>query len=105
MEQLRFEFPGGKPLATNSAPRVVGVLGSGNLEVLVSADTSLSSLVIEITTAARGFGAIWQAVMEDVFLRWPLSGVRVEINDAGATPAIVSLRVDQALEDFCGGAR
>lgn len=102
MEKLRFEFSGGTQKPANAAPRIAGVLGSGNLEVLVSADASLSGLTIEIATAARGFGHIWQAVMEDVFARWPLVGVKVEINDAGATPAIVSLRVDQALEDFCG---
>jgi malonate decarboxylase delta subunit len=101
MEKLRFEFSGGTRNAANAAPRIAGVLGSGNLEVLVSADASLPGLTIDITTAARGFGPIWQAVMADVFARWPLAGVRIEINDAGATPAIVSLRVDQALEDFC----
>jgi malonate decarboxylase delta subunit len=29
--------------------------------------------------------------------------VRISINDAGATPAVVSLRLDQAVEQFLGG--
>jgi citrate lyase gamma subunit len=56
---------------------------------------------IEISTAAHGFGATWEAVMRDFHQRWQLADVRVSINDMGATPAVVSLRwtrrgVDQA---------
>jgi malonate decarboxylase delta subunit len=57
---------------------------------------------IEITTAATGFQPIWRAVMDDAFARWPLSDVHIAINDAGATPAVVALRIDQALEEFTG---
>ncbi|TMG99639.1 MAG: malonate decarboxylase acyl carrier protein, partial [Betaproteobacteria bacterium] len=34
------------------------------------------------------------------FERHRVGGIRISINDAGATPAIVSLRLDQAIEEF-----
>jgi malonate decarboxylase delta subunit len=33
------------------------------------------------------------------------AGLRLSVNDAGATPAVVSLRLDQAVEEFRGGRR
>ncbi len=38
--------------------------------------------------------------MADFFARHPLADVRISINDIGATPAIVSLRLDQAVAEF-----
>ena len=52
---------------------------------------------VHIQTSARGFGAIWQAVVNDFHRRHPLAGVRLSLNDMGATPAVVSLRLDQAV--------
>ena len=100
MEQLRFRFEGGNAVATPAAARVIGVVASGNLEVLIEPAPEDPGCAIEISTAARGFGAIWQAVMTDFHARHRLAGVRVSINDAGATPAIVALRLDQAVEAF-----
>ena len=36
--------------------------------------------------------------MEDFNQRWQLGDVSIAINDMGATPAVVSLRLDQAVE-------
>ena len=104
MERLEYDFAGGKPIAARNAPVLAGVLGSGNLEVLVEAADLNGAVRVEIDTAARGFGAIWQAVLADVFERWQIGDIRVSINDAGATPAVVALRLDQALQDYTGGA-
>jgi malonate decarboxylase delta subunit len=41
-------------------------------------------------------------VLDDFFARHPLANVRISINDVGATPAVVSLRLDQAIESFTG---
>lgn len=94
MEKLHFEFVG-QCATTPFIPVLVGVVGSGNLEVMLEPVTG-STCTIDITTSARGFGAIWQAVAEDFHSRHGLAGVAVSINDMGATPAVVSLRLDQA---------
>jgi malonate decarboxylase delta subunit len=43
---------------------------------------------------------VWEAVVADFFARHRLADVRISINDNGATPAIVALRLDQAVEEF-----
>lgn len=103
METLNFEFRGGKPVGNSVAPALVGVVGSGNLEVLVEPQDLAGACTVEVLTAATGFGPIWQAVLSDFFDRHPLADIRISINDVGATPAVVSLRLDQAIESFLGG--
>ena len=100
LETLNFSFSGGQP-AGAFAPVLVGVVGSGNLEVMLEAAAS-TDCVVSVETSARGFGPIWQAVMNDFYARHPLAGVRVSINDMGATPAVVSLRLDQAVAEITG---
>ncbi len=99
METLRFDYDGGRPLAAGGKPILVGVVGSGNLEVLVE-PTDETACRIEVTTAAGGFARIWRAVLDDFFARHRPAGIRLSIQDVGATPAIVALRLDQALDAF-----
>jgi len=99
METLRFSFPGGHALpAARSC--IVGVLGSGNLEVLVENAQQSGACSIEVSTSIEGFGPIWEAVVRDFFQRHRAGDVRISVNDAGATPATVALRLDQALEAY-----
>ena len=100
METLHFAFDGGRALAP-FAPVLVGVVASGNLEVLVEPATG-SGCRIDIETSARGFGPIWEAVLRDFHARHGLAGLAVAIHDMGATPAVVSLRLDQAVAAIAG---
>lgn len=102
METLNFSFPG-RHDAGPFTPVLVGVVGSGNLEVLLEPAPASGRCEIAVNTSARGFGTIWQAVMDDFHGRHALAGVRVAINDMGATPAVVSLRLDQAAAALGGG--
>jgi malonate decarboxylase delta subunit len=103
METLQFRFgQGSRPLA--GAAQLVGVVGSGNLEVLIEAVPLDGACEIEVHTAAVGFGATWGAVMDDFHARWSLANARISINDNGATPAVVSLRLDQAVESLISPA-
>ncbi|MBC7413760.1 MAG: malonate decarboxylase acyl carrier protein [Herminiimonas sp.] len=104
METLHYRFEHGH-LALSTAALLVGVVGSGNLEVLIETAPLNGGCEIEIKTAARGFGATWQAVMEDFHARWQLCDTRISINDMGATPAVVSLRLDQAAESVTTAGR
>ena len=102
METLQFRFEhGARSLA--GMPQLVGVVGSGNLEVLIEPAPLQGACEIEVRTAAMGFGATWQAVMADFHARWQLADTRICINDMGATPAVVSLRLDQAAENMTAG--
>ncbi|EGF32570.1 Malonate decarboxylase delta subunit [Oxalobacteraceae bacterium IMCC9480] len=97
METLTYRFEHGKRRIP-ARPELVGVVGSGNLEVLIEAAAQDGACTVEISTAARGFGAIWEAVITDFQQRWQLADTRISINDMGATPAVVRLRLDQAVE-------
>ena len=98
LEMLDYTLPGGRP-AGRFAPVLVGVVASGNLEVLLEPSAG-SDCRVHVETSARGFGHIWQAVVHDFHRRHPLAGVRVSVHDMGATPAIVSLRLDQAAAEL-----
>ncbi len=101
MEHLHFSFDGGT-VSVGTRPCIVGVVASGNLEVLIEPTPQQAGCSIDIDTAAVGFGKIWEAVLRDFFERHPLAHARISINDGGATPATVSLRLHQAVEALTG---
>lgn len=100
MESLHFAFDGGRVLAPFT-PTLVGVVASGNLEVLVEPAAGTGCRV-DIDTSARGFGPIWEAVLRDFHERHAVAGLAVSIHDMGATPGVVSLRLDQAMSAIAG---
>lgn len=79
-------------------PVICGVVSSGNLEVLMTQGVGNDSCTVDIHTSAVGFRDIWQAVLADFNDSHALGGMQIAINDAGATPAVVSLRLRQAYE-------
>ncbi|MCJ9736552.1 malonate decarboxylase acyl carrier protein, partial [Bradyrhizobium sp. PRIMUS42] len=52
---------------------------------------------INIATAAHGFGAVWDAVVRDFAARRSAGGLRISINDGGARPDTVALRLAQGV--------
>lgn len=97
MEVLQFKFPAIKPVKHKSH---VGVVGSGNLEVIFL-PTNNNVSTVDITTKFEGHGAIWQAILEGFFSEYDCL-VDIEINDFGANPGVVYLRLLQALEVASG---
>jgi malonate decarboxylase delta subunit len=96
MENLQFRFQNGQR-RINCTAQIAGVVSSGNLEVLFENLPLAGACEVQVQTAALGFGAIWQAVLDDFHQRWQLADARISIHDAGATPAVVSLRLDQVV--------
>ncbi len=87
----------------NRQQAVVGVNASGNVEILVERTLSETETLVEVTTAITGYRALWQAVIEDFFSRCPTGGLRFAINDGGAKPDVVSLRLMQSAQQMGGG--
>lgn len=102
MQTLTYTFPGGARSSAGKEGTIVGVVGSGQLEVLIEAKAIGGACAVHIETSAVGFDAIWQAVLSDFQARRGLSDVQITINDGGATPAVVMLRLEQAAEEFLG---
>jgi malonate decarboxylase delta subunit len=104
METLEFRFDS-NPVTRAADPALCGVVGSGNLEILVKTGAEPAICRVSIKTSARGFGETWRAVLGDFATRHPAGGTAIAINDMGATPAVVSLRLAQALAEYQGGAQ
>jgi len=104
METLDFRFDS-VPAAPAADPALCGVVGSGNLEILVAAGAPPTVCQVRIKTSARGFGATWRAVLASFAASHAAGGTTIAINDMGATPAVVSLRLTQALAEYRGGVK
>ena len=94
MEQIEFKYPAARRAIVGRAH--VGVVGSGDMEVLMESSTGDGAQVF-ITTSVNGFRDTWEAVFDRFFSRFD-GAVRIQINDAGATPGSVLLRLEQAVE-------
>lgn len=96
MRTLNYRFPADQ----TPARRVhVGVVASGDLEILLDDPAPRPGTdpgaQVRVRTSVDGFDTTWQAVLERFFNRTPLRG-RWELNDFGATPGVVTLRLRQA---------
>lgn len=77
MEQLRFELPAPRVAGGRKPRAIVGVVASGNLEVLVERQERADRCLVEIATAAHGFAPIWAAVLDDFVARQAAGGLRI----------------------------
>ena len=94
MQKLIFSYS-----ATESVPRRahVGVVGSGDLDVLLEPSNGQQAHVI-VRTSVDGYDKIWKSVLDRFFDRNNVAAA-IEINDFGATPGVVMLRLQQALRE------
>jgi malonate decarboxylase delta subunit len=93
MEQFEFSYPAKRKVRKRSH---VGVVGSGDLEVLLEPADDWGASV-RVRTSADGFKPNWKAVLDRFFSQYD-GAARIEINDAGGTPGAVLLRLQQAVE-------
>jgi malonate decarboxylase delta subunit len=93
METLEFTYAAADRAARRAR---VGVVASGDLEILAVPRTDARALV-RVTTSVDGFGAVWRDVLDGFFADTPLA-VDLVVNDAGATPGTVALRLAQLRE-------
>jgi malonate decarboxylase delta subunit len=76
---------------------VIGVNASGNLEVLVERVLPDSECLVDVATAVTGFRRIWEAVIQEFLERTSPGGLKFSINDGGARPDTVTLRLMQSV--------
>lgn len=100
MESLTFKYTEGTKSYDVPAV-VVGVVSSGNLEVLIE-QSDKNVCTCNIVTSEAGYKNIWECVINDFFSKHELTHANVYVNDSGASPSVVSLRLDQAIEKFKG---
>jgi malonate decarboxylase delta subunit len=93
METLTFDYPAAQRAARQAR---VGVVASGDLEIL-AVPRADDRATVRVTTSVDGFGAVWRDVLDSFFADAALA-VDVVVNDAGATPGTVALRLAQLKE-------
>jgi malonate decarboxylase delta subunit len=93
IEQLHFEYKAERKM-NNKA--FVGVVASGDLEIM--AEPSPNEMAqIYIRTHTAGFEEIWRAIIDRFMDTYSIAAI-IRINDCGATPGVVNLRLAQAAE-------
>jgi malonate decarboxylase delta subunit len=95
MEKIFRQYPAGAPALRRA---LAGVVGSGDLEVLLEPN-SAGTTTIAVNTSVNGKGQVWAAVLDRMFSVTGLPAVKIEINDCGATPGVVRMRIEQAMEE------
>ncbi|SAK39997.1 malonate decarboxylase subunit delta [Caballeronia calidae] len=93
MENMRYEYPAKRSVTRRAH---VGVVGSGDLEVLLSPSQGANAEVV-IRTSVDGYGHVWKSVLDRFFQRYD-GAAKIEVNDFGATPGVVMLRLNEAVE-------
>ena len=103
MQTLNYRFPA-REVASHAIH--IGVVASGDLEILLEppvAGGPSDGVVVRVRTSVNGFDTVWHDVLERFFTRTPLAG-SWELNDFGATPGVVNLRLRQAREAAAAAA-
>jgi len=105
MQKLIFEFSSQQPAGGTLGLAIVGVVASGNLEVLVERTLQSHICSVKIATPTAGFEDVWRAVVTDFAARRKAGGLCISINDCGARPDVVALRLSQGLRLIDGNLR
>lgn len=95
METLSFTHTAKSRLPGKKDTAIIGVVASGNLEVLLERVLSGTNCEVNIATPLRGYDETWKAVVAEFVERFSPGGLRISINDGGARPDTAYLRLMQ----------
>lgn len=104
LTELAFTFQGqlGNTIADDWSH--TGVVGSGDLEVLMEKKEQEGRFTVRVVTPVRGYDEVWEKVLAKFAAESGIGDVSMEINDNNGTPFVVSLRLRQAWKKAKGGA-
>ncbi|AUQ25064.1 malonate decarboxylase acyl carrier protein [Dickeya zeae] len=94
MEHITLSFPATRTASGNA---LAGVVGSGDMEVLLTADAG-QTLTIDITTSVDNSRVRWQALFSRLSTLGSLTAGTMTIHDFGATPGVARIRIEQVFE-------
>ncbi len=100
LNELNFVIKADNPKAIKVEYYHFGVVGSGDMEVMMEKEDLNGSAKVKIVTPVRGFDKIWELVVTKFIKESQLGDVSIEINDNNATPVIVHMRLRQALAEI-----
>lgn len=77
-----------------------GIVASGDLELLFKKSNLDGAVKVQVVTPVDSYKHIWKQVLNRFVTDAKLADVSIEINDNNATPAVVSMRLMQALAEI-----
>jgi malonate decarboxylase delta subunit len=95
MQTLSFRHKAKRRLPGKKDKAIIGVVASGNLEVLLERVLPETACEVDIATPLSGYDETWKAVVAEFVERTSPGGLRISINDGGARPDTVYLRLMQ----------
>ncbi len=95
MESYTIKHKAARPLGGARTAGIVGIVASGNCEALFERVLPDGEVEVEVATPVTGFEAVWDLVVASFVNDASPGGMRISINDGGATPDVVTLRLLQ----------
>ncbi len=105
LQQLNFTVQAENPKDPVKEWFHFGVVGSGDMEVLIERQDLAGAAKIKVVTPVKGFDKVWSMVLERFIKESRLGNVSIEINDNNATPIVASMRLRQALAESARDVR
>lgn len=95
MQHITISLPASRVV---SGKALAGVVGSGDMEVLFSAEPG-QTLNIDITTSVDNSQGRWEALFSRLSMVSELPAGKLVIHDFGATPGVARIRIEQVFEE------
>ncbi len=99
LNELNFKYKVENPQSIAKEYSHLGVVGSGDLEVLMEKKDFGGGAEVKVVTPVTGFDKVWEMVVTKFVKGNNLGDLLIEINDNNATPVVVSMRLRQALAE------
>ena len=99
LKELNVTFKASAPKPLPVEWKHSGVVGSGDMEVLMEKADLAGEVKAKVVTPVIGFDKVWEKVLGKFVEETGLADATIEINDNNATPIIVSVRMRQALQE------
>jgi malonate decarboxylase delta subunit len=100
LNQLDFEFKVDKAKDFPAEFLHYGVVGSGDMEIIMEKKPLDGAVKIKVLTPVIGFDEVWRRVLNRFVNEARIGNASIEINDCNATPVVGSLRLRQALAEI-----
>jgi len=100
LNELQYEFKVDNPTTILKENYHYGVVGSGDMEVLMEKKDLGGAVKVKVVTPVSGFDKVWERVLKKFVTENSMGDVSLEINDNNATPVVVTMRLRQALAEL-----
>ena len=104
LHEMTFDFPGTPGYRLAKEWSHSGVVGSGDMEVLVRRAELGGGVQVRVVTPVRGYDDVWEKVLARFVAESGLGDCTLDINDNNSTPFIVAVRLKQSALELKEGA-